>query len=227
LIALQGPRAADVVQSLGADRLVSLPRFGVLTLTTELAGVKLTAARTGYTGEDGYELFCATEHANELWQALLTAGRAFGIKPIGLGARDTLRLEARLSLYGNEIDETTSPLEAGLGWVVKLDKPQFLGREALLRQREQPLTRTLVGFEMIGRGVARHGYGIRNAAGAPIGHVTSGAPGLSLGKNIGLGYVPLELKPIGTRLEIEIRNQAIEARVCATPFYKRARAERD
>lgn len=222
LLAVQGPRAAELVQALGAKELPALPRFGVAE--TQLAGVRVTAARTGYTGEDGYELFCEGRQAPALWQALLDAGQAFGIKPIGLGARDTLRLEARLSLYGNEIDETTSPFEAGLSWTVKLGKPAFLGREALVALKAQPAAQALVGFEMVGRGIARHGHAIvasSDGALTPIGRVTSGAPGLSLGKNIGLGYVPAHLKQVGTRIDIEIRQQAVEARVCATPFYKR------
>jgi aminomethyltransferase len=221
LLALQGPRAEALVRTLGATQLAALPRFGVAQ--GELAGVPVTAARTGYTGEDGFELFTPGERAVTLWNALLSAGANVGIKPIGLGARDTLRLEAKLALYGNDIDETTSPLEAGLSWVVKLDKPAFLGRDALLAQKQAPLRRTLVGFEMIGRGIARHGYTIQNASGQAVGEVTSGAPALSLGKNIGLGYVPPELKTLGTPLRIEIRHQAVEARVCATPFYKRAK----
>jgi aminomethyltransferase len=223
LLALQGPRAAELVQVLGAVELSALPRFGVVRGT--LAGVELLAARTGYTGEDGYELFCAADQAASLWQSLMDAGANLGIKPVGLAARDTLRLEARLALYGNEIDETTTPLEAGLSWVVKFSKPSFLGREALLQQRERGLTRKLVGFEMVGRGIARHGHAIASAhAGelATVGHVTSGAPGLSVGKNIGLGYVPAELAELGTRLEILIRDKPIEARVCPTPFYKRS-----
>ena len=220
LLALQGPRAPELVQVLGALQLVALPRFGVTE--GEIAGVRVVAARTGYTGEDGYELFCAAEDAVTLWQALVAGGQPLGLKPIGLGARDTLRLEAKLALYGNDIDETTTPLEAGLGWVVKLGKPDFLGRAALLRQKDQPLQRKLVGFEMVGRGIARHGHRILDTSGAAVGHVTSGAPGLSVGKNIGLGYVPLAMSELGTRLEIEIRNKPIEARVCATPFYKRA-----
>ncbi len=226
LLALQGPRAAELVQVLGAIELSALPRFGVVRGT--LAGVDLLAARTGYTGEDGYELFCDAEQAASLWQSLLDAGGKLGIKPVGLAARDTLRLEARLALYGNEIDETTTPLEAGLSWVVKLDKPSFLGREALLQQRDQGLTRKLVGFEMVGRGIARHGHAIASTTGhvgaelRNVGHVTSGAPGLSVGKNIGLGYVPVGLADLGTRLEIVIRDKPIEARVCATPFYKRS-----
>jgi len=223
LLALQGPRAVELVQVLGAVELSALPRFGVVRGT--LAGVEVLAARTGYTGEDGYELFCAADRAVSLWQSLLDAGGALGIKPIGLAARDTLRLEARLALYGNEIDETTTPLEAGLGWVVKFDKPSFLGREALRQQRERGLSRKLVGFEMVGRGIARHGHAIASAhAGelGTVGYVTSGAPGLTVGKNIGLGYVPVELAELGTRLEIMIREKPIEARVCPTPFYKRS-----
>jgi aminomethyltransferase len=223
LLALQGPRAAELVQVLGAVELSALPRFGVVRAT--LAGVDVLAARTGYTGEDGYELFCAAEAAAALWQTLLDKGRTLGIKPVGLAARDTLRLEARLALYGNELDETTTPLEAGLGWVVKFDKQKFLGREALLQQRERGLSRKLVGFEMVGRGIARHGHAIAHGDGAQsslIGQVTSGAPGLSVGKNIGLGYVPTQLAELGTRLDIVIRDKPIEARVCPTPFYKRS-----
>lgn len=223
LLALQGPRAAELVQVLGAVELSALPRFGVVRGT--LAGVDVLAARTGYTGEDGYELFCATEQAASLWQSILDLGGKLGIKPVGLAARDTLRLEARLALYGNEIDETTTPLEAGLAWVVKLDKGDFMGRAALLQQQERGLTRKLVGFEMVGRGIARHGHAIASAQEGElrtVGQVTSGAPGLSVGKNIGLGYVPVELAALGTRLDIVIRDKPIEARVCSTPFYKRS-----
>jgi aminomethyltransferase len=219
LLALQGPRAPELVQAMGAVQLAAVPRFGVTQ--AELAGVPLTAARTGYTGEDGYELFCDGSAAPQLWAALLEAGQALGIKPIGLGARDTLRLEAKLALYGNDIDETTHPFEAALTWTVKLNKPEFLGRDALLAIQREPLTRKLVGFEMIGRGIARHGYPIQSD-GHAVGVVTSGAPGLTVGKNIGLGYVPVHLAKVGTKLEIEIRDKPVEARVCATPFYKRA-----
>lgn len=223
LLAVQGPRAAELMQRFDAAALHALPRFGVIR--SSVAGVDVLAARTGYTGEDGYELFCQAEYAAGLWQSLLEEGSKLGLKPVGLAARDTLRLEARLALYGNEIDETTTPLEAGLGWVVKFDKPSFLGREALLQQREQGLARKLVGFEMVGRGIARHGHPIASTAGGElknVGHVTSGAPGLSVGKNIGLGYVPVELSELGTRLDIVIRDKPLEARVCATPFYKRS-----
>jgi aminomethyltransferase len=220
LLALQGPRAQDIVHALGGAALESLARFGVQAC--RLGGVDVVAARTGYTGEDGYELFCANGDAETLWQKLLEAGAPLGIRGIGLGARDTLRLEARLSLYGHEIDETTTPIEAGLGWVVKFDKGDFLGRDALLRRKQQPLEHKLVGFEMVGRGIARQAYPILDSAGQTVGRVTSGAPGLSIGKNIGLGYVPPSLSQVGTTLGIEIRGKAIEAVVCPTPFYKRA-----
>jgi len=221
LLALQGPRAVDVIRKLnGPTTLSDAPRFSVLE--SVLAGCEIVAARTGYTGEDGYELFCSEHTALTLWRALLEAGASFGIQPIGLAARDTLRLEARLSLYGHEIDETTNPLEAGLGWVVKFDKGDFLGRDALVRVTQQPLERKLVGFEMVGRGIARQGYPILAPTGEAIGAVTSGAPGLSIGKNIGLGYVPEAMSRVGTSLGVEIRGKSIEARVCATPFYKRA-----
>lgn len=220
LIALQGPRAVDVMRTLNAaGAVVELPRFGVLT--TQVAGIELTSARTGYTGEDGYELFCGAASADRLWRTLLDAGRAHGLQAIGLAARDTLRLEARLSLYGHEIDETTNPLEAGLGWVVKFEKPEFLGRDALLHAKQQPSPRRLVGFEMVGRGIARQGYPIVDASGSAIGIVTSGAPGLSIAKNIGLGYVHSDSSRIGTNIGVEIRGKSVEARVCPTPFYKR------
>jgi aminomethyltransferase len=221
LIALQGPRSPDVLAALGAVAdVLSLPRFGVLS--TRLAGLELTLARTGYTGEDGYELFVANADAAQLWAALLDAGRSSGIEPIGLGARDTLRLEARLSLYGNEIDDTTNPFEAGLGWTVKLDKGEFLGRAALVELKAKPPLRALVGFELVGRGIARQGYPIVGSAGEALGAVTSGAPSLSLGKNIGLGYVPPTHRAVGSELGIEIRGKRIEAKVVTTPFYKRS-----
>jgi aminomethyltransferase len=223
LIALQGPRAVDVMRAAGASaQTLALPSFAFAT--DSLGGIAITAARTGYTGEDGYEIFVRNADAAALWNALLDAGRPLGLAPAGLGARDTLRLEARLSLYGNEIDETTNPLEAGLGWVVKLEKGDFVGREALVRTKEAGLARKLVGFEMTGRGIARHGYPIvAIEGGAPIGLVTSGSPGPTVGKNIGLGYVPAALAAIGTPIAVEIRGAAVPAVVVKTPFYKRAR----
>ncbi|HMI90995.1 MAG TPA: glycine cleavage system aminomethyltransferase GcvT [Polyangiales bacterium] len=223
LLALQGPAAQQVIAALGAERaLVELARFGVLE--TRLCGVDVICARTGYTGEDGYELFCALEGAGPLWDQVLAAGEASGIAAIGLGARDTLRLEARLLLYGNDIDESTNPYEAGIGWTVKLDKPELIGGAALQAVKRDGVKRKLVGFEMVERGIGRHGYPILDPAstdGTAVGEVTSGAPSLSLGKNVGLGYVPSALSRIGTRLAIEIRGQRIAAEVVPTPFYKR------
>ena len=190
-----------------------------------VGGVRCRAARTGYTGEDGFEFFCRNEDAVALWEALMDAGAPHGIAPAGLGARDTLRLEAKLCLYGNDIDETTNPFEAGLGWVVKLDKGDFIGRERLAAIKREGIERKLVGFEMVGRGIARHGYPIVDAD-APerrLGVVTSGSPSPTLGKNIGQGYVPVAYSKFGSRLGIEIRGKVIEAVVVKTPFYKRAK----
>ncbi len=219
LIALQGPKAVAIAKDAGApEAMLSTRPFSLADV--ELGGVKALAARTGYTGEDGFELFCANGDAPALWRHLMKAGEPLGIAPAGLGARDTLRLEAALSLYGNDIDETTNPYEAGLGWVVKLDH-DFLGREALERVKQDGVTRKLVGIEMVGRGIARHGYPILDATGARVGEVTSGSPGPTVGKNIGLGYVPITLAEPGTKLGIEIRGKVIDAIVVKTPFYKR------
>jgi aminomethyltransferase len=220
LIALQGPKASEIMQRAGAPAaLLALPKFGVAE--SRLAEVAVLVARTGYTGEDGFELFCAPSDAVQLWDALFLAGTPLGIEAIGLGARDTLRLEARLLLYGNDIDETKNPIEAGVGWTVKLSKGDFIGRAALEAVKRQGVQQKLVGFEMVGRGIARHGYPIVRTTGDPIGVVTSGAPSLSLGKNIGLGYVPADMSKLGTALGIEIRGKVIEAVVVQTPFYKR------
>jgi len=219
LIALQGPKAVDVARDAGApDAMLGLKSFRLADV--ELGGVRATVARTGYTGEDGFELFCRNEDAAALWRLLMKAGEAHGVAPAGLGARDTLRLEACLCLYGNDIDETTNPLEAGLGWVVKLDRGDFIGRDALSAIAEQGPTRKLVGFEMTGRGIARHDYPILQGSDR-VGVVTSGSPGPTVGKNIGLGYVPVELSEPGTALGIEIRNKVVDAVVVDTPFYKR------
>ncbi len=221
LIAVQGPRALELLEALGASASIGrdLPSFHAREMV--LAGRGCLLARTGYTGEDGVEIVCRAEDAAGLWQRLLEAGRALGAEPVGLAARDTLRLEARLALYGNEIDETTHPLEAGLGWTVKLGKSDFIGRAALIRAKAQGLSRQLVGFEMVGRGIARHGYAISSDAGAALGHCTSGAPSPTLGKNIGLGYVQTGHGEIGAHLVIDCRGRATEARVVTTPFYRR------
>ena len=221
LLALQGPKAVDVAKAAGADPAITSLASFCLT-EGKVAGVDVIAARTGYTAEDGFELFCAWDEAPKLWRALVEAGRPLGLEPAGLGARDTLRLEGRLSLYGNDIDETTNPLEAGLAWVVKLDKKRdFLGKEALRAIKAKGLSRRLVGFEMTGRGIARHGYPII-ASGQQVGVVTSGSPSPTLDKNIGLGYVPAASAEVGTPIGIEIRGKVIDAVVVKTPFYKRA-----
>ncbi len=225
LLALQGPRALDIAAKVGGGALSALGSFRFAEAT--LAGVKCTASRTGYTGEDGLEIFCGPHDAPALWRGLMEAGADHGLQPAGLGARDTLRLEARLSLYGNDIDETTNPLEAGLGWVVKLDKPDFLGKAALVDIKAAGLTRRLVGFEVTGRGIARHGYplhekGTGGGAGAAVGVCTSGSPGPTVGKNIGLGYLPTAMTAVGTELVVDCRGRFADAVVVKTPFYKRA-----
>jgi aminomethyltransferase len=179
-------------------------------------------ARTGYTGEDGFEVYLAPAHAPALWERLLETGAGEGIVPCGLGARDTLRFEACMHLYGNDIDDTTTPLEAGLEWIVKLDKGAFLGREALQRQLAGGVTRRLVGFEMRGRGIARHGYPIL-AAGEQVGEVTSGTHAPTLGRALGLGYVPAAMAAPGTMIDIDIRGHRVAAEVVPTPFYRRPR----
>ncbi len=222
LLALQGPRALETLAAAGSSLDVAreLPRFRFRD--GRVAEIPCTIARTGYTGEDGVELFVAWDAAPALLRALLAAGKAYGLEPVGLGARDTLRLEARLALYGNDIDDSTDPLEAGLGWTVKLDKPHFVGKEALLRIKAEGLRRTLVGFEMRGRGIARHGYPLLDAAQGTIGLCTSGSPSPTLGKSIGLGYVPLALSSVGTKILVDCRGKSVEAEIVPTPFYKRA-----
>jgi len=224
LLALQGPRAFDVLAKLEPSLSTlqqDLKTFHFRTLT--LAGAQVTVARTGYTGEDGVEIFCPNEAAPRIWTGLLGAGEGFGILPVGLGARDTLRLEARLSLYGNELDEEIDPVEAGVGWTVKMTKPRFVGQAALGKRLESGSQRTTVGFEMVGRGVGRHGYPVLDGAGTPVGIVTSGAPSPTLGKAIGLCRVPPKLAEVGTVLGIDCRGKTIEAVVVKTPFYRRPR----
>ncbi|MEM9865834.1 MAG: glycine cleavage system aminomethyltransferase GcvT, partial [Myxococcota bacterium] len=215
LIALQGPKALEVLARAGASE----PPAFFHTAEGQVASIACRIARTGYTGEDGVEIVVPNESAADLWKALMDAGASAA----GLGARDTLRLEARLSLYGNEIDETTHPYEAGLGWVVKLDS-NFLGRDALAVIKEKGFDRKLIGFEMTGRGIARAGYPIVSG-GEVVGKVTSGSPAPTLGKNIGLGYVPKSLAKIGSSFEVDIRGKrTAEAVVVKTPFYRRPSA---
>ncbi len=222
LIALQGPRAFEVLGLAGSDasRLGQLPSFHFRDAV--VCNVRCTVARTGYTGEDGVEIFCDWGEAPAVWNQLLELGKPLGVKPAGLGARDTLRLEARLSLYGNDIDETTNPIEAGLGWTVKMDKPDFVGKAALATVKAGPMARKMVGFEVTGRGIARHGYPLQDTAGKAVGICTSGSPGPTVGKNIGLGYLPTAMSAIGTRFLVDCRGKSVEAVVVKTPFYRRA-----
>jgi aminomethyltransferase len=221
LLAFQGPKAADCLASRISRGDVARMKSFDFVADAELAGIPVSLARTGYTAEDGFELFCAASDARKVWDLLLDAARAVLGRPVGLGARDTLRLEGRLSLYGNDLSEQTSPLEAGLDRFVKLDGADFIGREALLAQRAAGIRRKLAGFVMRGRGVARHGYPICSAGGERIGEVTSGAPGPTVGQNIGLGYVPAQLAEPGTKLLIDCRGKLVEAEVVRGPFYRR------
>ena len=217
LLALQGPAAARVLSAgFGAD-LATLPRFAFVKV--ELHGRETLVSRTGYTGSDGFELYCFASDAPALWHALLAAGAAFGIAPAGLGARDTLRLEAALPLYGHELDDAGSPLEARLDRFVKLGGPAFLGGEAIARRRQAGHPRLLVGFELLERGVARAAYPLAHD-GREVGVVTSGAPSPTLGKSIGLGYVPPALAEPSTRLDVLVRGRPVAAQVVETPFVR-------
>jgi aminomethyltransferase len=216
LIAVQGPRAEALVGRL-ADQDVT--RIGYYRFTRgTVAGVTTLVSRTGYTGEDGFELYAAAGDTERLWTALLDHGAGDGVAPIGLGARDTLRLEMRYALYGNDIDETTNPLEAGLGWVVKPAKGEFLGRAAIERVRAAGPRRRLVGLEMTERAVARHGYPVAKG-GTPIGVVTSGSYGPSVDRYIAMAYVATPHAAVGTEVGVEIRGQVKAARVVKTPFH--------
>ena len=221
LVAIQGPRAAEVLAPLTDVDLPSLRYYAIAE--GQVAGVPALVARTGYTGEDGFEIFVDWARGPEIWEALAKAGEAAGVVPAGLGARDTLRLEAGMPLYGNELDRRTNPFEAGLGRVVKLDKPgDFIGREALARVATAGPAKQLVGMVITGRGIARHGYPVLDDADR-VGVVTSGTHSPTLGKPIAMAYVePGESEP-GTILSVEIREQPVAAEVVPLPFYKRAK----
>jgi len=216
LLAVQGPKAEGLVQRLADADVTRLPYYHFAR--GAVAGVPTLISRTGYTGEDGFELYVDAARAVRLWDALLDAGGADGIRPIGLGARDTLRLEMKFALYGNDIDETTNPLEAGLGWVVTPAKGEFIGRRAIEALRVLGPARKLVGFQMIEPSVPRHGYTLR-AGGTPVGVVTSGSFGPSVERYIGMGYVSTARAAVGTDIEVEIRGASKPARVVRTPFY--------
>ena len=217
-LALQGPLAAQLLQRLTNANLSALRSYRFAQ--GEVAGVPCLVARTGYTGEDGMEIFCPPGEAVRIWDELTEAGQHEKIVPCGLGARDTLRLEMAYRLYGADMDDRTTPLEAGLGWVVKLDKGEFVGREALLRQREQGVGRKLVGFVLTEAGIARHGYPVLQD-GRPVGEVTSGTKSPTLGTSIGLAYLPPALAAEGSTFAVEIRGRPTAARAVRTPFYTR------
>jgi len=223
-LAIQGPRAVDVLQKLTDANLSSIKNYWFTHGT--VCGLKnVLIARTGYTGEDGFEIYVPSDRgtSEQVWGKVMEAGREFGILPCGLGARNTLRLEAKMALYGHEISDKINVWEAGLDRYCKMEKGDFIGRAALERAKSADSTRTLVGLEMIERGIARDGYCCCNEAGKTVGVVTSGSPSPTLGKNIALAYVPPALSAIGTPVYVEIRGQKAKAQVVPTPFYKRAR----
>ena len=218
LLAIQGPKAAEALQSLTEVDLASMEYYNFVKGT--FAGIdKVIISATGYTGAGGFEIYFDNEHADVIWDANFEAGKPFNMKPIGLGARDTLRLEMGFCLYGNDIDDQTSPIEAGLGWITKFTKT-FTNSEALLAQKEAGVARKLIGFEMIDRGIPRHDYEIADAEGNVIGRVTSGTQSPSLQKAIGMGYIDKAMAKEGTEIFILIRNQKIKAKVVKFPFYK-------
>lgn len=221
-IAIQGPRAEEILQQLTPEDLAAIPYYGCRR--GQIAGAEAIISRTGYTGEDGFELVVPTKYAERAWNQILAAGKVLGIQPVGLGSRDTLRLEMGYVLYGNDISQETTPLEAGLGWLVKWDKGEFIGRESLLRQKEEGLKRKLVGLEMKEGGILRRGYSLWSGD-RKVGEVTSGNLSPSMGKSIGLGYVVVEQASTGTPLEVEIRNKRAWVEVVPFPFYS-SRAKR-
>ena len=221
-IAIQGPKGVDLLQKL-TDADLSAVKFYWLTRGTVCGLKDILIARTGYTGEDGFEIYLPSDEATSVrvWKEVLEAGKEFGVVPCGLGSRNTLRLEAKLALYGHEISDTINVWEAGLDRFIRMEKSDFIGRAALEQAKAEGLKRTLVGLEMVERGIARDGYRVLDAAGKEIGYVTSGSPAPFLKKNIALAYVPPSLAGLGTEVKVEIRGQGVGARVVPTPFYKR------
>ena len=219
LLAIQGPKSIQAMQSLTQEDLSAI-KFYTFKINT-FAGVEnVIISATGYTGSGGFEIYCKNTQVAKIWTKVLEAGADWGIQPIGLAARDTLRLEMGYCLYGNDIDDTTSPLEAGLGWITKFNK-DFINSESLKKQKEIGVSKTLVGFELSQRGIPRQGYAIVDAQGNSIGRVTSGTMSPSMGKGIGLGYVPMALKEVGSQIHIQIRNKIVPAMVVKLPFYKK------
>ena len=221
-LAIQGPKAMEVMQKLCKEDILSMEYYTFKQL--EVAGIPdAILSTTGYTGSGGCEVYVPNEYGDQLWKAVFEAGEPFGIQPIGLGARDTLRLEMGFCLYGNDIDDTTSPLEAGLGWITKFNdvKGDFIDKQYLLDQKAAGLTRKLVGFELVDRGIARHEMPICDAEGNKIGHVTSGTMGPSVKKAIGMGYVNVPFNKVGSEIFIDVRGRLLKAVVVKMPFYKK------
>lgn len=220
LLAIQGPKAVEAMQSLSSIDLSAIKYYHFEV--ADFAGIDYTIiSATGYTGSGGFEIYCKNDQVEQIWDKVMEAGADFGIKPIGLAARDTLRLEMGFCLYGNDIDDTTSPLEAGLGWITKLAKEDFVDRDFLAKQKEEGITKKLVAFEMVERGIPRHDYPILDAEGNSIGRVTSGTMSPSMNIGIGLGYVDIAHKDLDTEINIEIRNKPVKAKVVKLPFYKK------
>ncbi|MBM2802442.1 MAG: Aminomethyltransferase (glycine cleavage system protein) [Deltaproteobacteria bacterium] len=217
-LALQGPAAEAILQPLTVLKLAQLKSFNFAF--TDVATLRCMVARTGYTGEDGFELYCHVTDAEKLWDALLAAGAPVGLVPVGLGARDTLRLEKAYPLYGHELDDTTTPLEAGLEWVAKLSKPSFIGREVVVQQKAGGVRRKLVGLELLQPGIARSDYQLFKN-GRNVGRVTSGTKSPTLGKAIALGYVSSEESEIDNRIAVEIRGRQVSTKIVRLPFYRR------
>jgi len=219
LLAIQGPKALDTLQKLTDVKLADIPYYSFVK--GKFNGVdNVVISNTGYTGAGGFEIYFENQYAETMWDSIFEAGKEFGIKPIGLGARDTLRLEMGFCLYGNDIDDTTSPIEAGLGWITKFTK-DFTNRAAIEKQKTEGVSRKLVGFEMIDRGIPRHDYPIADANGTIIGKVTSGTQSPTLNKAIGMGYMNKDFAKADTEIYIMIRDKAIKAKVCKIPFLKK------
>ena len=219
-LAVQGPKALRILRSLTELRLQEMRSYWFAH--GKFAGIDALVSRTGYTGEDGFELYFHPKHSEDVWTRILDEGKEAGLEPAGLAARNTLRLEAKMALYGNDIDETTTVLEADLGWICKFGTGDFMGRDALLTQKQEGLKRKLVGFEMVERGIARDHYPVV-LDGQTVGRVTSGSPAPFLKKNIGLTYLPADRTAVGTEFTVLIRDTPVKARVVPTPFYKRVK----
>ncbi|MBU1239321.1 glycine cleavage system aminomethyltransferase GcvT [Myxococcota bacterium] len=226
LLALQGPQAeAILAKASKAQNLCDIPGFGLGTVT--LLDHEVMVARTGYTGEDGFEIFLPSHLGPAGWKLLMEVGRDLGLKPAGLGARDTLRLEARLWLYGNDIDDTTTPLEAGMAFAVKLDAGDFIGKEILVKQKQEKVTRRLIGFRVTGKGIPRHGHTVHtiNGDGTPgdaVGHVTSGTKVPFINETVGMAYIPRTMSTAGNEILINVRDKMVSAVIVKGPFYKRS-----